>query len=349
MLTRALTFGWMIAALLTSAALRAEPAPVAAPAPLPPAVAAGTDLRAAATKEGWSTGPLVLATEPGTARPGDTVIALITLWSKSGQKQWLVRFEVEEMTEEERKNAKPQLTASISLDGGEKFVFSGRPTLALNISTLGPYLPAPAEAKTAAKNAAKKQGRALVSEEYLTLGLDRAARVRIETPAAGPAGSKPKPSIEDQKAAGGGVISLLQFFLIAQQIPGVNEIMGEVVDLPSVWTIVKSLGKFSPNLSDGNSTFAALDPAGWSLPARPLYRVPFGLGLNGKPMVNAAFFVIAPEPPLLTTAGIVGFTAESPSRKDRRMLIQVVSIERRPVPSAKPDPDNKPPAEPEKK
>lgn len=303
------------------------PKPMALEA-LPPAVAPSPELRAAAAQAGWSAGPLVFATEPGVARKGDAVIALITLWSKDRQKQWLVRFEIDAMTEQEKKTVNGQLTAKVSLQGGESWEFSDKPTLALNIRTLGPYVLAPANPKTAAKDATDKATRAFVNEELLALGLNRSAWIQLETKRTGRSDIASSLPIADQKAGAAGLISLLQFFLMAQRIPGLSEIMREVVDLPSVWTIVKSMGKISPNFTEGNTTVAALDPAGWGLPARPLYRFPFGLGINGKPCVNSAFFVIAPEPPLLTTAGILGFTAESPSRKDRRMLVQIVATER---------------------
>ncbi len=295
---------------------------------LPPAVPPSAELRAAAAKLGWSAGPLVLATEPGAAWTGDGVVALITLWNKGVQKQWLVRFEIEPLTAEEKRTAKSQLSVKVSLGkGGETWDFSGPPTLALNIRSLGPYVTLPYDPKTTAKSAKDMPGRALINEEFLVLGLDRTARVSLQNKLEGKSSDAnlnlPR---ADQKAVAGGFVSLLQFFLLATQIPGLKDIMWDVMDLPSVWSMVKGLGKIEPSFNDGSSTLAVLDPTGWGLPAeRPLYRFPFGMNLSGKPSVHAAFFVIAPEPPLLTTAGIVGFTANSPSHPERRVLVQIVA------------------------
>lgn len=297
---------------------------------LPPAVPPSLEVKAAAAKLGWSAGPLVLTTEPGLTRSGDGVVALITLWTKGGQKQWLVQFEIEPMTEKEKKNAKSQFTATIDMGGPDgHWEFSGVPTLALNIRALGPYVTLPYNAATAARSADDKTGRALINEEFLTLGLDRACRVGVENLRAGKRADDAKDlPKEDKKAMAGAYASLFQFFVLAREIPGLKGIMWEVMDLPPLWTFIKGV---SPGFGDGGSSMAELDPAGWSLPARPLYRFPFGLKLNGKPSVNSTFFVVASEPPILTTAGIVGFTAHSPSHPEKRVQVQIVSAYREKV------------------
>lgn len=319
----------MAAAFLSTVAQAGEPVKMT-PEPLPIAVPPSPEVKAAATKLGWSAGPLVLATEPGTARTGDGVVALITLWAKGGQKQWLVQFEIEPMTAEEKKNAKSQFSVSMDVGGEDgKWEFSAAPTLAMKIRALGPYVTLPYATATAAKFATDKTSRTLINEEYLSLGLDRACRVGVENQRAGKNASDAKDLPKaDKKAVAGSYVSLFQFFILAQEIPGLKDIMWDVMDLPSVWSMVKGLGKISMGFNDGGSSTVELDPAGWGLPARPLYRFPFGLSINGKPAVHSMFFVMAPEPPMLTTAGIVGFTANSPSHKERRVLVQIVSAYR---------------------
>lgn len=311
----------------------ARSALVVLPAPVPPSA----EVRAAAAKAGWSPGPLALVTEPGLACAGDGVVALITLWSGATQKQWLVQFEVDRLNEQE-KHAKTRLDVTIGLSSTKQtWTFSGAPTFALKIRAIGPFVTLPPEPKTAAKSAVDKTARAPIIADFLSIGLDRACRVFLNqgnAPSTDGSPSNANLAEADEKAVGGSFVALLQFFRLAQETPGLKEIIGEILDLPPVWSLARSLGKIEPGFDMGTVPPVALDPAGWSLPKLPLYRLPFGITLNGKPAVHCAFFVTAPDPPLLTTAGILGFTAESPSHKDKRMLVQIVSAYRGQLPGA---------------
>lgn len=288
-------------------------------------------MHAAGVKAGLPLGPLVLELEPGSARLGDGIVAVITLTNGASQKQWLAQFEVDALTAEEKK-VKSTYNLSIGpLSSGETWEISSKPAFALKIRALGPYVTLPHSPKNAAKSALDKTARALVAPELLSLGLDRAARALLpHGPALAAINSATlgKFSHEDEKAFAGSFVALLQFFMIAQETPGLKEIIWEIIDLPSVWSLARSLGKIKYGFDMGSVPVAELDPAGWKLPALPLYRYPFGLKLNDKPAVNCAFFATAPHPPLLTTAGIVGFTAHSPSHKDKHMLVQVIAAYR---------------------
>lgn len=280
---------------------------------------------------------------------GDGVVALITLTNRAEQRQWLVQFEVDDLTPKERAGSANFTVSMGPLPSGQTLEFSAQASRALKIHALGPFATLPVNPKTAAKKAEDKTARAAVFPEFLAMGLDRSARVMLDhgvTSATSVFTDEMKLSAAEEKAVVGGFVSLLAFFNTAQQTPGLREIVWEIIDLPSVWSLTRSLGKIRPNFNFGVALCGTLDPAGWGLGARPLYQYPFGITLNEKPAVNCAFFVAAPDPPLLTTAGIVGFTAESPSQHDKHMLVQLIAVYRGKAPIAPGAPSAAPAAHP---
>jgi hypothetical protein len=328
---------YAISPALAVAGAAGAPSPVA----LPPSVPLSAELRDAALKAGMPVGPLALALEPGAPRFGDGVVALITFFKGKTQKQWLVQFEIDQFNDDEEKKTPGSMKVSIWMTSGEarrKFDFSSTATFALKIRALGPYTTLPYNPKTAAKSAEDKTARVQVGPELLAIGLDRAAQVMMKQGATVETLLEKIADEEEARLAFGSWVSIMQFFSIAQETPGLKEIVLEVVDLPSVWSFARRLGKINVWFASGPQSLAVVDPAGWNLPALPFYRYPFGLTLNEKPAVYLSFFVTAPQPPLLTTAGIVGFTAQSPSHPDKHMLVQIVAAYRgeRSVPATDP-------------
>lgn len=264
-----------------------------------------------------------------TGVPGDSVTALITLREGRTAKQWLVRLELALPTDKERKT-NPVSESEMTVNG-HKYHFSGGDPLALDIRIAGPFI---AGKKPPTE---EKKTRTLVPPNFLALGLDEACRVLTAvmhspekssgtSPPSAPA-SPPVISPREEQIVGGMFPALVTFFNAAQTTPGIHDIMWTVLDLPSAWSILKRGGKIEPDFTFGDN-LSAVAPAAWAMPDRPLFYLDLDLTLNEQPALQASFVVTSPAPPLLNTAGIVGLVAQSPTKKDKRMDLQVVAAHR---------------------
>jgi hypothetical protein len=56
-----------------------------------------------------------------------------------------------------------------------------------------------------------------------------------------------------------------------------------------------------------------------------MYAFPFALQLSKKPALVCQLAVVAPAPPLLTSAGIVGLAAQRPDGKGPHLMIQLLA------------------------
>jgi hypothetical protein len=272
--------------------------------------------------------------------PGDSVTALITLREGQALRQWLVRLELALPTDKERKaNSVPESGVNVN---GHDYRFSGGDPLALDIRIAGPFAPGkkpPTE---------ERKARTLVPPNFLALGLDEACRVLVgvlhpppkdgeaPAPAAAPA-SPPALSAQEERTVGGMFPALVTFFNAAQTTPGIREIMWTVLDLPSAWSLVKHGGRIVPGFTFGDN-ISAVEPAAWAMPDRGLFYLGLDLALNEQPALRVSFVVTSPAPPLLNTAGIVGLVAQSPTKKDKRMDLQVIAARRAAATTTNPSP-----------
>jgi hypothetical protein len=259
---------------------------------------------------------------------GDAVTALVTLREGHRSRQWLVQFTISALTEKERaviRHGNFVLTA----DTTHSYKYSADASTALDILVAGPFASGhpPPETETHA--------RALISPDYLSLGLDSFCRVALRLAKENPAvpGAPSLPPAENpffklppraQWAFLGLFPALGAFMDGIQGTPGLKDILWEIAAKPSVWSIVKSAGKVNININAGNDV-TAVDPADWSLPRIPLYRLPLHLSINQQPMLDCILFVTAPRPPLLATAGIVGIIAQPPGKQDKRLDIRMLA------------------------
>lgn len=265
--------------------------------------------------------------------PGDSVTALISLREGQSLKQWLVQLQLARPTDQERKdNAVPESKVNVN---GHDYRFSGGSPLALDIRIAGPFV--------AGKKppTGEKRARTLVPPNFLALGLDEASRILIsavnpspktaETSAPASA-SPPVLSPQEERTVGGMFPALITFFNAAQTTPGIREIMWTVLDLPSAWSLVKHGGKIVPGFTFGEN-ISEVEQTAWAFPDHRLFYLGLNLTLNEQPALQVSFIVTSPAPPLLNTAGIVGLVAQSPTKKDKRMDLQIVAAHRA-IPSA---------------
>ncbi len=326
---------WLCRGLLCWCACAAPPLHAAIPASVlqPPAAAAlSAALATAAARRGLPVDAIALAREPGPARTGDEVTALVSLRDGSALRKWLVHFRVAPLTDNERSGYQAA-TFTLTAGSGRTYRFSSGTAVALDIVTLGPAT------ADQTKPVAEKQGRAVVSAAELGIGLDRTAqallRLAAQDAASRAAGSKtagPQTLAEpDERAIFGAVPALMAFFQAVQRTPGLQEILWGTIEKPSLWTLLKNPGRLEAGFNMGAEGAAILDPAPWGLPAVPLYRLSMELVVYKKTALFCSFFVTAPVPPLLTTAGIAGIVAEPPGSKGKRLEIRVIGARRGPT------------------
>ncbi|MBS0631782.1 MAG: hypothetical protein JSS11_07695 [Verrucomicrobia bacterium] len=280
-------------------------------------------------------------------RPGDQVTALLTLTKGKKVKQWVVELTADELTKEERD--RPAQAITLYSLSGRQFTY-GLGLAALKIRIVGPVDGTGKTDKKAAAPAVQER-RITVSADYLAMGLDQvaAANARVvgllkqdpmlkpgdaaisETrfPADKLATEKARSKtgmIEiteaEERARGGAMLALQEFFATAQLTPGLQEVLLSVLDVPW-WSIVRSGGKLNYTFDD-QRVVKDLSATGWGLAAgEKLAAVCFVMEINGKPALVMLLAVTAPRPPLMAGAGIVGFAARGLTRSV--LTMQIVS------------------------
>jgi len=285
---------------------------------------------------------LALAGPLEAARPGDRLTVLFTLAEGTDLRQWLGDFQFVPLTAREAQS-KPGtglgflglFQSSLKTDSGHEYRFDQVP-VALEMRTHGPFVgddhPHPPPAVAAA-------ARVLATRDYLARGLAPMAEIELRLRAAGKADPglsflfRPRFSAEQRTAAQArateagftaadervfaeGFFALVQFANLAFRTDGVETIMREVADSPTLFS-----GAFVhldwPNLQ-------IVDGRAWGLPGVRVYQIPYEF--RSKTKAHGSFFATAARPPLQTMAGIVGLTVDWTSKAPaKRLIVQVLA------------------------
>ena len=281
--------------------------------------------------------------EAGRLDPADSLSALVTLFETGGrQRQWLVHLQVVEPTaaERARKPAAPMILYS-SFGGTQACV--SVPAFVV-VRTLGPF--AGASGGTKAGRFGEKSGRFEMNKGFLGLGLHHAAaafKALEEGPVRGTWTVRREPFSESEVAKGresaaklkltdekeraliGSIPALLSYFETVKNTPGLSEILFEVLDLPSAWSMLRNRGIRTIGFQFGKGVTEAKGGA-WSLPdSAPVYHLPLFLDLNDHRALNLTLVVTSPNPPLLACAGVVGLLAEKPDDPNKYLTLRVLS------------------------
>lgn len=277
--------------------------------------------------------------------PGDSITGLVTLHEKGArQMQWLVYMEVVTASAKDdiEKAPKPMVLYTTM---GNKFEFRSAPTV-VNVRTLGPFLESGDKRKLKAED---KNARFVLDKGFLSLGMERAAAAVLlfkDAKEHGNFGFAGKPfsdaeiakgrrlaevahiSNDDERALCGACPALLSYFNFAQHTPGLADIFFKVVDMPSVWSMVRHVG-VSVNLKFQTQQFRQADAFAWEKSGHaPVYYFPMSLELNEQPALRLTLVVTSPKPPLLGCGGIVGMLAEKPGEKETYLTLRIVSARR---------------------
>ena len=269
--------------------------------------------------------------------PGDSMSALITLFEKGKQRsQWLIYLEVVPPNEKERaeKTAPPMVLYS-SFGGTQTCV--SVPAFVV-VRTLGPFT-----ASTKPGKAPEKSARFGLNKGFLSLGLHHAAAAfrRFEqgsvhgswtvkhTPFSDAElvngrnlAAKLKLTSDEEHALIGSIPALLSYFEVVENAPGLTDIFFDIVDLPSVWSLVRNAGIKSVGIHFRKGIIETKA----ELPeSAPVYHLPLALELNNQRALNLTLVVTAPDPPLLACAGVVGLLAERPDDPQKYLTLRILS------------------------
>jgi len=283
--------------------------------------------------------------QTGTDRldPGDSITGLITMFEKGGRRtQWLLYLEVVASDEKEKAQKPPPPMVLYSSFGGTQTCASV-PAFAV-VRTLGPFVDSTKRGKPA--KAPEKTARFALNKGFLGLGLHHAAaafRSLEQGPIRGSWGVKHTPFNEAEVAKGrelaarlkitpdqeralmSAIPALLSYFEVVQNAPGLSDILYEIVDLPSAWSLVRNAGIKSIGLRFGKGAGES-SAASWGLAeSAPVYDFPLFLELNEQRALNLKFVVTSPNPPLLACAGVVGMLAEHPVDTGKYLTLRIVS------------------------
>jgi hypothetical protein len=295
-----------------------------------------------AARHGMPVEGLELGADGDGVRPGDEITYLLELQQAGGRRQWLVRLVAGR--EEPKKNAKSIPDDMIYTSTGLELLYTHRPAN-LDVDFIGPF----ENVAGVSPKAATRHGRAVVSAESLQQGLERycesslaiAARLKaagIENPVYYGVGRRPKPedietgrkaaasfglTPDEERLAFSVYFALRSFYQAASEIPTCRDVLEQVIQKPSLWSIAGNLG-LSTNFTYGWHAVQVLSPGQTPLPD-PVYLLPVSLSLNGRPALHASLAVTKTQPPLRNCAGIVALVVEHPSDAGKLVFMRLLS------------------------
>jgi hypothetical protein len=280
--------------------------------------------------------------KPGVLEPGDSFLAIVTLFEKGKRTQWLLFLRVLPSKPNEPSNKARE--AMVLYSGrSNRFEFASSPVPA-RLQTVGPFT-----GKSFKPVKSKEQSKDFVLDKgYLGLGLDQAVATVYRATQAGENGRfyfSPKPpdaqqmavarrvgdhlhlTLDEERSLAGAIPAMLSYFNVVQQTEGLEDILLKVVRKPSLWSIIKNVGVSVDLRFDAHAMIPA-PTAPWGAfagSASSLYYVPISVDLNHQPALRVTFVVTNPRPPLLSCGGIIGMLAEKPGDNETYMILRIVS------------------------
>lgn len=281
---------------------------------------------------------------------GDSATILVTGANKAERKQWLIVLST----------AGPSASVAdvdssrdvvLFTNTGHEISFTTSP-VSLQMRAWGPFL----ESKIPENEGplrGSEEARDTVNETFLRLGFARAClamrqlhRARTEGRLAPDnmfsVGKKPFSrrdleegsqlamatgwTEEDERAIAGTVPALMEYFDIAARSPGIRDLVWDLVEKPSAWSVVRRIGRVESGITFHSKGVEPVAGDPWALTAAAaLFKIPFTLEVNGQPGLQCVLVVTQPQSPLLITAGIVGLAVQSPGDDSRRLVLRVIA------------------------
>jgi hypothetical protein len=325
----------VIAVLLVASWLRAADAP--RPAARPP-FASVVALAAAQHIPLQGIDP---ARDAQTLRAGAALTVLFTLVDSGHARQWLAEIKVVPLTEDESR-AKLREDVLFSATGNEYHLASVPAAFALRM--FGPFRDSDAPAQSAG-SVPEKRARFLVQQDFLSFGFDRLGEAVLRLRAVG---QEPRLAIatgrfsekdiawgkhwaeearftaNDELICVKQAFAQVEFLKIAQHTPGFREIVEATIDVPSIWTALRTLN-FGVWFSYDWKDVQRLDSEPYGLPLSKVYTLPFGLTVFGKRVAKGTWLATAARPPLLASSGVLALTVGPPDNKGKYLELRVIA------------------------
>ncbi|MBI2518423.1 MAG: hypothetical protein HYV95_16205 [Opitutae bacterium] len=266
--------------------------------------------------------------------PGDEVRYLLELTQPAGRQQWLVRF-IADKPDKARGEPKPLPDDIFRSNSGHARRIHHTPTM-LALEFIGPFT-AGEESTTGVTT---RYGRATVSAESLEAGLMRysewARAIAARLKAAAASGARPAEtplqlSPEEEHLLLSVIFSLRAFYEAASGIPACRDVLDQVLQKPSLWSVASNRGVNVGFNYDWNAV--GMLPDGTLGLATRVHEFPMKMSLNGRPALDMTLTVTETRPPLRSCAGLVSLTAQHPTDKAKFLYLRLLSA--RPAPPAR--------------
>jgi hypothetical protein len=232
---------------------------------------------------------------------------------------------------------------------GDAFAFHSGTKATIDVDLLGP-----AGGPNALRAAGPTRRRVQASPDFLMLEVSRATaaihriRAQIKDRPASERGnfgiaSAPFPAaeverdrrqlepyhltVDDRRSFAGMVPAFAEFLGIVRNTPGLQEILWQVLERPSVFDLIRHLGNENPDFTVDNAEAVDSEDLFGPDPARrqPAQLMVVTLDFSGKPVLRIGLLAVAPRPPLEVTAGVLAAAAWGPSHPERVVVVRVVS------------------------
>jgi len=306
-------------------------------------------LRAAADRAGFPMAGVAVGAPDAVPAPGDRAVALVSYGSLAEPvipTQWFLRFTMAAPGGAPTSGGRDLILYSTQ---GDSFAFHSGTKAAIDVDLLGP-----AGGPTALRAPAPTRRRVQASPDFLMLDVSRATaaihRIRAQIKDRPPSergnfgiASAPFPAaeverdrrqlepyhltVDDRRSFAGMLPAFAEFLGIVQGTPGLQDILWQVLERPSVFDFIRHVGNANPNFTIDYAEPVDSGDLFWSDPGRrqPAQLLVVTLALFGKPVLRVGLLAVAPRPPLEVTAGVLAAAAWGPAHPDRVVVVRVVS------------------------
>ncbi len=195
------------------------------------------------------------------------------------------------------------------------------------------------------KTPTEKRARFLVQEDFLSYGFDRYSELvlRLRTVGKEPLlgvmtgrfqekdiawfkqwAAEARFTPEDELNCVKQAFAQLEFLKIAQHTPGFEDIAKATLEIPSIWTVLRTwnIGCF---FSYDFKSVQQLDGKPYGLEAANVFTLPFSLTMFGKHVADGTWLTTTARPPLLASAGVLGLTVGPPDNKGKYLELRVIA------------------------
>lgn len=261
-------------------------------------------------------------------RPGDSATVLVTFFQKKKETQWLLYLEA--ATPDPSKATNKPVTFTVRSAFGAPMKFKSKP-YPVKLRMFGPFA-----AAGSAKQPKWKETDAQfsVNEDFLALGLDQSAALlhrwsqvtNFNKGLTSKAMLAMNPTPDEQRALCATFPALISYFEIVQHTEGLEDLLKKLINLPSLWSIIKHRGVEMTIRFDDDFLPSPANATDWNLkPSAPAYYFPWLLRLNGEPALKITLVTTSPQQPLLICGGVVGVLAEKIDDEETYMTLRLLS------------------------